>query len=169
MGLEVSRLARQQLLRLHARIKAGAKLTGAPGLPELRIDPSLDEIASAAIDRLHRQVFGGPGAPGTTGPGDGDSTPDQSITRVSGAARSQGAQGGTMKLALQVQKYAGWETVSHHEDATAAEAAWFKEFGFDPRAQGRIVEVGSREVVALASIDSRPAPRVVQQLGYPRS
>ena len=73
-----------------------------------------------------------------------------------------------MQYAVQQEQASGFVTLSLHDTASEADAAWASRFGFDPMAQGRIVEVGPHEVVAMAAADSRPAPRVVKRLGYER-
>lgn len=73
-----------------------------------------------------------------------------------------------MQYAVQEEQASGFVTLSLHDTASDAQAAWDRKFGFHPRAQGRIVEVQSHEVVAMAAADARPAPRVIKTLGYER-
>lgn len=73
-----------------------------------------------------------------------------------------------MQYAVQQEQPSGFVTLSLHDSASDAQAAWDRQFGFDPHAQGRIAEVSSHEIVSLAAADARPSPRVVTRLGYER-
>ena len=109
--------------------------------------PSDEQVVSYAIAKLH----------------------EQASKQSDWAGASAGRTGGSdMQYAVQEEKSSGFVTLSLHDSASDAQAAWDKEFGFDIRAQGRIVEVPPHEIAMAGATDARPAPKVVTRLGYER-